>query len=777
MRLDGDKGIPGTQQHNQANFLSTSSLPLVDGNLALSLAHQPRCIDPDLQLKPRLHQILNHAALGSTHLGVATIFKVLAPKAERIELCLFLQQNDPKPSQVIPLLRINGGAWGHMIGGLEPGQLYNYRVYGEFKPSEGKFFDPTRFLADPYARLVTPSFVRYDPKNIPHPKCIVVKDGDFDWGDDKPPAISNDLKICEVHVKGLTKLHPEIPEEIRGTYAALAHPAMLKYYREQGITTLELMPITAIFTEPRLRLLSSNTQSTDAIPLNSGPINSSMQRSNRELVNYWGYNPLSFFAPELTYAAAQDPLEARHELKSAIKQLHTAGIEVILDVVLNHTAEAAYNPDLPESVQVPNLSMRGFDGGYYLADENGISINHTGCGNSLNMNSPMAKNLAIDSLRYWVTEFHVDGFRFDAAPVLGRTNGRFRTGAFFEELQRDPILGKVKLIAEPWDMGPEDDRYHQGNFPKGVMEWNGFYRDVVRRFWRGDNGVLRELASAIYGSSHFFQPKGRSAADSINAVSLHDGLTLRDLTEYERKHNAANAENNMDGVDHNHSHNHGHEGATSDPEILTARRQTLRNLLTTLFVSSGTPMIVAGDERGRTQRGNNNAYCQDNSDSWVNWDSKFEIPGLKEFTAGLARIRAAHPVLQQIGYRGNVRGLVDYTWINPQGEVMNAVDWKDDAKKVTGVCFSPHVVPELMESGRAYAPVFVIFNAHDHPVPFVLPRMPDQEDHGYEIMIDTSYEQNPFELCEPLASGEQLTVPPRSVLVFQIRPREEDGKF
>lgn len=736
---------------------------LIDGNLALSGANGPGGFNREFRLDPELKKIIESAELGSTYRSITTVFKVLAPKAERVELCLFESAGDSSPSQVIELLPVSGGAWGNALSGLAPGQLYAYRVYGEFNPAQGKFFDPSRFLVDPYARAVTPSFKIYDPKNIPQPISVVVDDSDFDWGQDTLPRITKDILICEAHVKGLTKLHDEIPESIRGTYAALSHPVMLKYYREQGITTLELLPITAVFTEPRLRLLGSKDASPDALP-----INPATPLPTGELVNYWGYNPLSFFALETSYAAAQDPLEALRELKTAIKELHAAGIEVILDVVLNHTAEAAHNPAEPASLRVRNLSWRGFDGGYYLANESGVSINDTGCGNALNMNWDPARKLAIDSLVYWATEFHIDGFRFDEAPVLGRKHGRF-SAEFFEALKKHPLLGQLKLIAEPWDMGPPGDRYHQGNFPPGVGEWNGYYRDVMRVFWGGKDGILRDFARAIYGSSHIFGRNGRPPTDSVNAISLHDGMTLADLTKYDRKWNVANGEENRDGVDDNHSNNHGHEGETDNPEIIAARSQTIRNLLATLFISSGTPMIVAGDERGRTQRGNNNAYCQDNEISWVNHDKRQEIPGLREFTARLARFRAEHPVLQQIGYRGNVRGGVDYTWINPQGERMNEIDWADNGKKVLGVCFSPHVVPNLAQAERPYAPLFVIFNAHDHPVPFVLPHFPGQEDHGYEVVIDTSNERDPFGHCEAVNAGATLSVPPRVVMAFQIR--------
>jgi glycogen operon protein len=606
--------------------------------------------------------------LGSTWDGQGVNFAIFSENATGVELCLFDRADDVRESARIQLTERDGFVWHAYLPDVRPGQLYGYRVDGPWAPEQGHRFDATRLLIDPYARALSgpvPS------TGTLMPKCIVIEPT-FSWGDDRPPRVPwNRTVIYECHVKGLTKLHPGVPEPLRGTYLGLGMEPVLEHLLALGVTAVELLPVHQSVTESHL--------------------------TARGLTNYWGYNSIAFFAPDVRFAA-DGPGGCVGEFKTMIKRLHGAGIEVILDVVYNHTGEG--------DERGPTLSLRGIDNAsYYRLDPADLRryVDFTGCGNSLNMLHPRTIQLIMDSLRYWVLEMHVDGFRFDLAPALARELYEVnQLGTFFDIIAQDPVLSRVKLIAEPWDLGPGG--YQVGNFPVGWTEWNGQYRDTVRRFWRGDPGLLGELGTRLTGSSDLYGPTSRSPYASINFVTCHDGFTLHDLVSYERKRNEANAEDNRDGTDANWSRNWGVEGDTARADVLRLRDRAMRNILATLAFSQGVPMIGAGDELGRTQQGNNNAYCQDNPLSWVHWDLDARGTALLEFTREVFRLRRRHPVLRRRSFfRGapiSAGGVKDVTWLRPDGSEYEHDDWNQPDAHVLGMLIPGEATDESGDRGR-----------------------------------------------------------------------------
>ena len=628
--------------------------------------------------------------LGATADAQGVNFALFSGNANRVELCIY-DEHGANELQRFDLPSNEDGVWHGYLPGASAGLLYGYRVHGSYAPAQGQRFNPAKLLLDPYAKAVVgrvldhPAFNGEDmgkpgqPDPVDNgdlaPKARVLAET-YDWEDDQPPAHSwAQTVIYEAHVRGLTMLHPDIPEDLRGTYAALAHPALITYLQKLGITALELMPVTMHADEPRL------------------------QRMN--LRNYWGYNPLAFMALEPRYGSGRAGTTPLSEFKDAVKALHQAGIEVILDVVFNHTAE------LDELG--PTLSLRGIDNSaYYHLGYQGEYQNWTGCGNTLNLGEPRMVQLLMDSLRYWVSECHVDGFRFDLAPVLGRADGHFATQAgAFAAMAQDPLLAKIKLIAEPWDIGP--DGYQVGNFPAAWAEWNDQYRDTLRRFWLHDGVNRGQLAQRLAASSDLFARRGRRPFASVNLITAHDGFTLADLTSYNQKHNEANGENNQDGHNENQSWNCGVEGPTDDPDITLLRARSRRALLASLLLSQGTPMLLAGDEFGHSQQGNNNAYCQDNTINWLDWASADQAQ--IEFVASLLKLRRECPALQSgLWWQDSPNpqtGELDVQWLNPSGGPLKQHDWEDNAARAIGI---------LLAGGY-----LILCNGSAHQLEFCLP--------------------------------------------------------
>ncbi len=606
----------------------------------------------------------NPHPLGATALPDGTVnFAVNAAASATIELCLFTDPKHPtRETARLPMTEHRGDTRFLRVKGLPPGSTYGYRVDGPWDPLAGLLANPHKLLLDPYARRIA-GISRHHPSmrtrtddderdrrdSAPHaPRGLVPTLDPYDWEDDTPPGIPfSETLIYEMHVKGFSKLNPAVPEPLRGTYAGLAHPASIAYLQDLGITAVQLLPV--------------HQHLDDGFLLDRG------------LVNYWGYNTLGFFAPEVRYAAGEDPVT---EFRDMVKALHRAGIEVILDVVYNHTCEAG--PDGPTCL------LRGYDNlAYYhtVPTRPGQYLDFTGCGNSVDLSHPRGLRLVMDSLRYWVEEMHVDGFRFDLAVELGR-NAEFynRRATFFQAVHQDPVLARTKLIAEPWDLGYGG--YQIGNFPSDWSELNGKYRDAMRRFWRGDPGVSGEFAARLTGSEDLFAHNRRPPTASVNLLTSHDGFTLLDLVSYNQKHNLANGEHNADGDSHNISFNHGVEGPTDDPEIHQLRLRQVRNFLATLLCSQGTPFLLAGDERLRSQGGNNNAYCQDNEISWISWDEDPEATSLREFVKRLVRLRREFPCLRRkTFFTGELigdTGLPDICWLRPDGRPKESVDWESE---------------------------------------------------------------------------------------------------
>ncbi len=653
--------------------------------------------------------------LGATWVGEGVNFAIYSEKATRIELCLFDRAQAHIEVERIPLTEVTAHVWHCSVPGLGTGQLYGYRVHGPFKPEEGLRFNPAKRLIDPYARCImgqinwdAPAFGyklgdenedlslddRDDAWGIP--KCMVV-DSSFPWEDDRPLRIPwNKTVIYETHVKGLTWRHPDVPAEQRGTYAGLASAPMLEYWKKLGITAVELMPVHDFISEKHL--------------------------VEKGLRNYWGYNTVNYFAPTSLYSSSRDNGGQVAEFKAMVKTLHRAGIEVILDVVYNHTAEG--------NQMGPTLSLRGIDNTTYyrlVHDNPRYYKDYTGTGNSLNVNHPQVLKLVMDSLRYWVTEMHVDGFRFDLASALARElEDVDKLSAFFDIIHQDPVLSQVKLIAEPWDIGKGG--YQVGNFPILWTEWNGKYRDTVRSFWKGEDGKMAELGYRLTGSSDLYQWDGRHPSASINFLIAHDGFTLHDLVSYNHKHNEANLENNLDGANDNNCWNCGVEGPTEDNAVIALREQQKRNFLATLLLSQGVPMLCGGDEIGRTQIGNNNAYCQDNETSWYDWNLDERKEALLQYVSDLIRIRSEHPVFRRRKFfQGRpIHGtrVKDIMWLRPDGREMSEKDWEASWVRSVGIRLSGENTEEINDNGDALVDedFFIILNSNHDNMNFTAPK-------------------------------------------------------
>ncbi|MDN5869698.1 MAG: glycogen debranching protein GlgX [Nitrococcus sp.] len=656
--------------------------------------------------------------LGATWDGEGVNFSLFSEHAEKVELCLFDARGQREVTRV-ELKEQTDLVWHCYLPEARPGLLYGYRVYGPYDPQHaGHRFNPCKLLLDPYAKSIVGSLrwsdahfgyrvassrgdLSYDRRNNAHgmPKCQVI-DQAFTWGDDRRPRIPwQDTVIYELHVKGLTALHPRLPSRLRGTYAGIASRPVIEHLQRLGVTTLELMPVHAAVKDRNL--------------------------AQQRLKNYWGYNSIGYFAPDMRYSANGEV----NEFKTMVNTLHSAGIELILDVVYNHTAEG--------NQLGPTLCFRGIDNAAYyrLAGNPRYYVDYTGCGNTLNMMHPRVLQLIMDSLRYWVLDMHVDGFRFDLASALARELHEVdQLGAFLDIIHQDPVLSRVKLIAEPWDLG--EGGYQVGNFPAGWAEWNGKYRDAVRSYWKGEGGLIGELGYRLTGSSDLYNHSGRRPYASINFVTAHDGFTLADLVSYNHKHNEANGEHNRDGENHNLSWNCGVEGPTDDPVVQTLRARQKRNFLATLFLSQGVPMLLAGDEMGRTQGGNNNAYCQDNDVSWMNWTLRPEDEELLAFVARLIRIRHMHP---QFRRRKFFVGLRDITWLNPNGREMSVEEWQHAFARCLGVYLSGSALDEQDTRGQRVTDddFLLLLNAHYECIAFTLPQA--EWAVPWERLIDTAH--------------------------------------
>jgi glycogen debranching enzyme GlgX len=707
-----------------------------------------------------------HQPLGATWSEEATNFAVYAPEATRVEVCLFDDGPDREVERRFELKEYTLGIWHGAIPGVPRGQRYGFRADGAWDPARGQRFNPHKLLLDPYALAVSgtvepgPEIFGYvrpgelddrrsrgrkeltrneQDSAAQMAKSVVVHD-EFDWGEDhllRPRVKMTDTVIYELHVKGFTQLHDRVPEELRGTYAGLACPAVVDYLRDLGVTTVELLPVHQFVSEPAL--------------------------ADRGLVNYWGYNSIGFFAPHNAYSAGGDRGEQVTEFKDMVKALHAAGLEVLLDVVYNHTAEGG-----PLG---PTLSFRGLDDhGYYKhvgADDSATYWDVTGCGNTVDASQPHTLRMILDSLRYWVTEMHVDGFRFDLAPALTRSGFDVdMRGHFLTAIGQDPVLRHVKLIAEPWDASM--DGYQTGNFPPPWAEWNDKYRDAVRDFWRLQSGGIGEVASRLAGSSDLYADDGRSPYTSVNFVTAHDGFTLRDLVSFNEKHNEANGEDNRDGTDNNRSWNCGVEGETGDTAVVALRRRQAANLMITLCLSNGVPMITAGDERGRTQCGNNNAYTQDNEISWIDWRPDDAWLDIYEVTKTALRLRREHPTLRQRHYlEGSPTvpgGPKDLAWIHPSGREMTENDWNDDSLHQFGMFLSgdplrfpgPH--GEMLQD----ASFLVWFNGHPESGTVALPAQDWVKAGEVVLSTDDDHPQG-----ERVDAGETISIAPRSLLVLR----------
>ncbi|GAA3377013.1 glycogen debranching protein GlgX [Streptomyces sannanensis] len=694
--------------------------------------------------------------LGATYDGAGTNFAVFSEAAHRIELCLLHEDG----SETAVELRETDAFVRHAyLHGVMPGQRYGFRVHGPYAPERGHRCNSAKLLLDPYARAISGQvdwgeavygyrFGRPDSRNdmdsAPHTMASVVVNPYFDWGDDRPPRTDyHRTVIYEAHVKGLTMLHPALPDELRGTYAGLAHPAIIGHLTELGVTAIELMPVHQFVTDHRL--------------------------SDAGLTNYWGYNTIGYFAPHNAYASWGDRGQQVLEFKSAVRALHQAGVEVILDVVYNHTAEGNHLG--------PTLSFRGLDNASYyrLADDPRHYTDTTGTGNSLLMRSPHVLQLIMDSLRYWVTEMHVDGFRFDLAATLARQFHEVdRLSSFFDLVQQDPVVSQVKLIAEPWDVG--EGGYQVGNFPPLWTEWNGKFRDTVRDLWRGQPRTLAEFASRLTGSSDLYQDDGRRPIASINFATCHDGFTLNDLVSYNEKHNEANAEGNRDGENHNRSWNCGVEGDTDDPAILDLRERQMRNFIATLMLSQGVPMLSHGDEFARTQRGNNNAYCQDNEISWVHWPepgTEGEEGSLLAFTRTMVWLRRDHPVFRRRRFfhgrpvQGTYDELSDIAWFTPEGEEMTQRDWQAAHARALSVFLNGNAISEPGPRGERIRDdsFLLMFNAGAEDTDFTIP-----VNHGkqWQLVVDTALTEGvtPGQ-GDKVAAGDRLTLIGRSMAVLR----------
>jgi len=695
--------------------------------------------------------------LGATYDGSGTNFALYSGVAERVELCLFDEAGNETR---VDLPEVDAFVWHGYVPALQPGQRYGFRVHGPYDPAQGHRCDPSKLLLDPYAKAIDgqidndPSLYSYtfgaeDERNTEdsagHTMTSVVVNPYFDWGHDRPPQHEyHDSVIYEAHVKGLTQLHPAVPEEMRGTYSALAHPAVIEHLTSLGVTAVELMPVHQFVNDPSLQ--------------------------DRGLSNYWGYNTIGFFAPHNAYAAFGSTGQQVQEFKAMVKALHAADIEVILDVVYNHTAEGNHLG--------PTLSFRGIDNASYyrLVDEDQAHyFDTTGTGNSLLMRSPHVLQLIMDSLRYWVQDMHVDGFRFDLAATLARQFHEVdRLSAFFDIVQQDPIISQVKLIAEPWDLG--DGGYQVGGFPPLWSEWNGQYRDTVRDFWRGEPSTLAEFASRLSGSSDLYEHTGRRPIASVNFVTAHDGFTLADLTAYNEKHNEANGEDNRDGESHNRSWNCGVEGPTDDPEVLDLRGRQRRNFLTTLLLSQGVPMILHGDEMGRTQQGNNNVYCQDDELSWQNWELDEYDTELLEYARRVVHLRKDHPVFRRRRFfagapeRGGESDLRDIAWMSPAGTHMSDAQWQEEFARAVMVFLNGDAIaePDLRGEEIVDDSFLVLFNAQPEPASFTLPSAEYGE--TWTVVLDSDHQLAPG---DEIAHSSTVEIAHRSTVVLSRPPIQQ----
>ena len=694
--------------------------------------------------------------LGSTFDGAGTNFALFSGVAEKVELCLI---DDDGAETRIPLEEVDNHVWHAYLPGVSPGQRYGYRVHGPWDPHNGKRCDPNKLLVDPYARAFDgefdqhsslfsydvhadePGTGRNEEDSLGHTMLSVVINPFFDWGDDRAPKIpEGESVIYECHVKGMTQTHPGIPEDLRGTYAGMAHPVMVDYLKDLGVTAIELLPVHQFLQDDRLRDLG--------------------------LRNYWGYNTFGFFAPENNYASSTAPGDAVAEFKQMVRTYHEAGIEVILDVVYNHTAEGNH--------MGPTIAFRGIDNeAYYrLVDEDKFHyMDYTGTGNSFNVRHPHSLQLIMDSLRYWVTDMHVDGFRFDLASTLAREFSDVdRLATFFDLVQQDPVVSQVKLIAEPWDVG--EGGYQVGNFPALWSEWNGKYRDTMRDFWRGEDSTLGEFASRLTGSSDLYQHNGRRPTASINFITAHDGFTLNDLVSYNDKHNEANGEDNRDGESHNRSWNCGAEGDTDDPEVLELRARQRRNFLTTLLLSQGTPMLAHGDEIARTQGGNNNVYCQDNEIAWMDWSRLEEASDLHDFTRRLIELRRDHPVFRRRrflagGALGDEEHGREIAWLTPECTLMTQDDWNTPFGRALMVFLDGEAIAEPDARGQRVVDdsFLLMFNAHYEDIDFTVPGAEFGDE--WEVVVDTTEALGVREDAEPVQPGAAVTVGQRSTVVLR----------
>lgn len=694
--------------------------------------------------------------LGATWDGGGVNFALFSEYATKVELCLFNLATDRSETHTILLRERTDHVWHGYLPDIRPGQLYGYRVHGPYDPAAGHRFNPSKVLLDPYAKAIgrgigwsdamfgyrvsdlTEDLSFDDRDNAWCAPLGVVLDAQFRWGSDRPLRIPwHQTLIYEAHVKGQTKLHPQVPESLRGTYSGLSSRASIDHLKKLGITAIELMPVHYHVDDRHL--------------------------VSHGLSNYWGYNTLSFFAPDTGYSSASRPEEVVNEFKSMVKRLHEAGIEVILDVVYNHTGEG--------NEKGPTLSMRGIDNASYyrlMPNNRRYYQDFTGCGNTLNMQSPRVLQLIMDSLRYWVQEMHVDGFRFDLASALARElHDVDKLSAFFDIILQDPVLSQVKLIAEPWDLG--SGGYQVGNFPHLWSEWNGRYRDTVRRFWAGDGGLISEVATRLTGSSDLYQHNGRKPYASINFITAHDGFSLRDLVTYQEKRNYANMEDNRDGDSHNNNWNCGFEGETEDRVVRSLRLKQRKNLMATLLLSQGVPMIRSGDELGQTQQGNNNPYCQDNSLSWIDWDLDAEQTQFLEFCQQMTALCRSQPVLSRrnffLGRRIRGVGVKDISWLTQDGNELADSDWHSGLRAL-GMRLNGESIDEVDERGQPIIgdSLLVLLNSQPATVLFRLPRHKPSE--RWESYVDTS---QPAVTSKQWSHEEQYELQARSVVVFMLR--------
>ena len=691
--------------------------------------------------------------LGASYDGAGVNFALFSQVAEKVELCLF-DEDDHETR--IEMTEQNSYVWHNYIPGLQPGQRYGYRVYGPYNPAQGQRCNPSKLLLDPYAKAIEgnidddPSLFSYDMSNpgdinaintqdsAAHTMKSVVVNPYFDWGSDQHPGISyHDSVIYEAHVRGMTNLNQDVPPDIRGTYAGLAYPSVIDYLKNLGVTAIELMPIHQFVNDSFLQ--------------------------KKGLSNYWGYNTIGFFAPHNAYSSVGERGQQVNEFKSMVKAYHHAGMEVILDVVYNHTAEGNH--------MGPTLSFKGIDNqAYYrLVDNDPYHyFDTTGTGNSLLMRSPHALQLITDSLRYWVTEMHVDGFRFDLAATLARQFQEVdKLSAFFDIVEQDPVISRVKLIAEPWDLG--SGGYQVGGFPSSWSEWNGRYRDCVRDFWRSQPSTLPEFASRLMGSSDLYEVNGRRPVASVNFITAHDGFTLNDLVSYNEKHNDANGEGNRDGESNNRSWNCGVEGETTIRDVNELRQRQMRNMFSTLLFSQGIPMICGGDEVARTQQGNNNAYCQDNAISWTNWDLDEDQKDLLEFVSKLIHLRLEHPVLHRRRFfsgreQGNDSATIPQVeWMDHTGSIMDMDDWSNTHAFTVMIYLNGSDIPETDWYGNQMVDndFILIFNAHYEPIMFTLPD--EQYGKKWRLVVDTHNPKGPELNYE---AGFAITAQSRSFLLL-----------